>query len=151
MKTILVGLLSLSFSAFAQIDDGYHVEPKIICTTGECIHQEGSHPIEMIKKYDMHGNEYKELNTDSSILDVLGPGVNKYTCFSGKKMQNLLDIIDGLVGNTNMYYTQGGHAYIKSHHGYTVADGFKVVLEVKSDYRPFDYVFSPEIKFCEEN
>lgn len=148
IKLLAMLVLAISFNTFGQVGDGYHEEPKITCMTGECLHVGKNHPIEMITKTDIDGYEYRELNTDSSILDVIGPNVLEYACFSGKKMKNLQEIIDALVGNTNRYYTQGGHSMIESHHGYTTYDGYKVVLKVRSDYRPYEYVYSPEIKFC---
>ena len=145
MRTLAILCFLMSFSAFAQYNDGFHSVPEITCTTGECLMVD-ERPIEMIEMVDREGYSYSKLNTNSSILNILEG--NSHVCFSGKDIKKLDSIISALVGGTNGYYVQGGHFAIEDYQGIATEDGFQVTLQVISDYRPREYELVKVIKAC---
>ena len=60
MKLFSALFLLLSINAFAQYNDGFHAEPEIKCTTGECLMVE-DRPIEMIEMIDREGYPYSKV------------------------------------------------------------------------------------------
>jgi hypothetical protein len=141
----LLAMLFVSNLAFGQYNDGFHTEPEITCTTGACLWVD-DRPIELIEKVDREGFKYSELNTDSSIIDILEG--NYEICFSGMDTTNLKAIIDALVGNTNAYYVSGGHFAVESYEAKNTDEGFTVILNVESDYRPYNYTLTKRIFGC---
>jgi hypothetical protein len=141
----LMAMLFISNIGFAQINDGFHIEPEITCTTGECLFVD-DRPIELIEKVDRDGYVYSELNTNSSIIDIIES--DSELCFNGMSVTNLENIIAALVGNTNSYYTSGGHFAVESYKGTNEQAGYKITLNVTSDYRPYKYILNSTIKSC---
>jgi hypothetical protein len=130
----LLGILFICNIALGQYNDGYHVEPVNTCTTGECLIV-GDSIFEMITKVDMHGNEYTELNSEASLLDVFYRGMKVEACFNGTDLDVLKDIIYALEGNSNYHWARGGHERVK--YAYFIKrelDLSKIRLVWESDY-----------------
>lgn len=108
----LLGIMFICNIAFGQYNDGFHVELETTCTTGECLIV-GDSIFEMIKKVDMHGNEYTELNSKASLLDIFYRGMKVEACFNGSDLDTLKDIIYALEGNSNYHWSRGGHERVK--------------------------------------
>lgn len=148
MKAFSIFLFLISMSTFAQIGDGYHVEDSRECQSGQCLLVDGLDPIEMIKRVDVEGHTYEEINTDSSILDVLIPNSTSKACFSSANSLNLIKVINALIGNTNRDYTQGGHSYIADTQLSAAELGLVIKLRVISDYDEQPSILSFEVGVC---
>lgn len=146
MKLFSALFLLLSINAFAQYNDGFHAEPEIKCTTGECLMVE-DRPIEMIEMIDREGYPYSKVSSRSSIINILEGNSN--ICFSGLDITKLDTIISALVGVTNSYYVQGGHFAIDEYVGAQSESGFVVAMKVISDYNPREYELIKTIPSCQ--
>jgi hypothetical protein len=142
MNTILklLFLVALTTSvSFAQ-DDGYHQKEKQTCISETCIIVGGSE-IGYIEYTDLEGNKIKSLNTNSSILDM-DLSVNN-TCFTGSN-KDVEKMLEQLAGNTNAYYTSGGHAFVEN---IAYAQSSPTIVVAKIFYRS-DYSSSVEVDYA---
>ena len=98
-----------STAAYAQ-NDGYHQFEKQTCNSETCLFV-GDSEIGYVEYSDLEGNQIKSLSTDSSILDM-DLSVNN-ACFTGSNT-DVEEILEALAGNTNSYYTSGGHFLVDS-------------------------------------
>ena len=139
---LLIGILT--FSTLALATDGYHVTEVRTCSTGECLYVSGK-PIEILRGMDIEGVETIEISTNASILDTLSK--SSYSCFTGS-VQGLKNILNGLIGNTNSDYYNGGHALVISSSQEEFENSLNIVLDVRSDYSPYSYRETFNIKKC---
>lgn len=146
MKLFSTLFLLLSINAFAQYNDGFHAEPEVKCTTGECLMVD-DRPIEMIEMIDREGYSYSKVSSRSSIINILEG--NSKVCFNGRDITKLDAIISALVGVTNSYYVQGGHFAIDEYIGTHSEIGFVVTMKVISDYNPREYELIKTISSCQ--
>jgi hypothetical protein len=107
---LLISALMLSTSVVFAQDDGYHQYEKQTCNAETCLFV-GDSEIGYTEYSDLDGNQVKSLNTDSSILDM-DLSINN-ACFTGDNKE-VEEILEALAGNTNSYYSQGGHSLVDS-------------------------------------
>jgi len=148
MKKILqlVSILMISSTAVYAQDDGYHQYEKQTCNSETCLFV-GDSEIGYVEYTDLEGNQIKSLNTDSSILDM-DLSVNN-ACFTGSNT-DVEEILEALAGNTNSYYTSGGHAQVDSI-AFAQSSSSIVVAKIfyLSDYSTSMEVDYAVIKKCE--
>ena len=102
MKIVLVSLFVISF-AFAQ--DNYHAEPApFTCSQDACLVDSEGSQIGFYEVEDREGFVHLQLSTKSSIFDI----DIKNLCFTGNPAI-VSSILDGLIGNTNANFYNGGH------------------------------------------
>lgn len=99
------------------------------CDREACI-VDGEYEYGFVEQTDREGGVYLKLNTETSLLDL--PFENM--CFRGDKNE-VLEIVEGLAGNANEYYPQGGHFDVVGLFAETLEET-KIVIEVTilSDY-----------------
>ena len=127
MKQLLILLCLFSLNAFAQDYHDYDFTPK--CSREACIVNDDSE-YGLMEVEDRGGETYLKMNTSSSLLDLPFEGM----CFKGDQKE-VVEIVEGLAGNANEYYPQGGHFAVVGLFAKTLEET-KVVIEVTilSDY-----------------
>ncbi len=140
---LLIGIFT--FSTLVLATDGYHTTEAPTCSTGECLYVNGE-PIEMLRGMDLEGFEVTEISTNASILDTLSK--DSPSCFTGD-VENLKNILNALIGNTNSNYYNGGHALIVKSSQEELDSSLNISFDIRSDYSPYNYRETFNIKKCE--
>lgn len=145
-----LGLLFIIASANLLAQDAI-IEPEV-CNTGEsCVETTTAGGHQSVFKLIQIENEEGEivgskLNVASSITDIFYEGIS--SCHKGK-VADICNIGELMAGNTNLEYTQGGHAQILNFECYSLNNTVTYDYDVKSDYEPEVIPTSVEIKICE--
>ena len=94
---------------------------------------------------DIDGYSSMQLNTESSLMDM---NLDR-ACFRGEAKE-VLEIIEALAGNTNTYYSQGGHVSVVGINAKTLTRS-KIVIDITfiTDYDYETQSFSQTMKVCE--
>tara|TARA_Y100000385_G_C12910895_1_gene558324 strand:+ start:193 stop:645 length:453 start_codon:yes stop_codon:yes gene_type:complete len=150
MKLLSLLVLLFSFSSFAQditwtgADYGVFEEEFPKCSQEACIDLDGSE-YGFYEFQDIDGYSSMQLNTESSLMDM---NLDR-ACFRGEAKE-VLEIIEALAGNTNTYYSQGGHVSVVGINAKTLTKS-KIVIDITfiTDYDYETQSFSQTMKVCE--
>ncbi len=142
MKIFLASLLVISF-AFAQ--DNYHAEPApFTCSLDACLVDSEGSQIGFYQVEDRDGSPYLKLSTESSIFDI----DTNSLCFTGNPLK-ASNILDGLIGNTNADFYNGGHINVLSSTDVKVdAQVVQKLLVFADDYETGDQEELVSVKKC---
>lgn len=133
MKLIFSLLLFAGLSQAQVYSDGYHSEPMPSCDAEACLIS-GDIEMGLNAYYDDHGFFHQRLNTSSALSDVLHEG--NQVCFRGGA-DKVVKIIEGLAGNDERNYYDGGHQLIENLVLYPSSDSISYDISVFSDYGPY--------------
>lgn len=130
MKLLSTLLFLFSFSAFAQFNDGFHIETEETCSTGNCLNVNGS-IIEIISYEDQEGFEVSSLNKKSDLIDVFTNDIQ--ACYFGDQAQ--VHQIASMMKGVNEYnYYNGGHMLVTKLATTNLDDEVAITFQFKTDY-----------------
>lgn len=147
MSKYLLLLTLISTEVFAQDAD---IEPEV-CNEGEsCIETTtaGGHQsvFKLIHIEDEMGTVVgSKLNVSSAITDIFYDGVT--ACYKGK-ISDICNIGELMAGNTNLEYSQGGHARIENFSCFALNGIVNFEYDVDSDYEPDLLLTRVKIEKC---
>lgn len=147
MSKYLLLLALISTGAFAQDAD---IEPEVCNLDESCIETTtaGGHQsvFKLIQIEDEMGTVVgSKLNVGSAITDIFYDGVT--ACYKGQ-ISDVCNIGELMAGNTNLEYSQGGHARIENFKCSAFNGVVNFEYDVDSDYEPDLLLTRVKIEKC---